>query len=402
MTTPSASLIEHLLHEEEGVTLDFKGEQYPFTGASDDEKVELLKDVLAFANSWRRADAYILIGVAEVRGGRGNVVGVSSHLEDAQLQQFVNSKVQRPLRFSYTAARIDDKEVAFIHIPVQERPFYLRRNFGRLTAETVYIRRGSSTDTARPDEIARMGRSENAVPDVALDVFFSDPASRTRIAPQIRSVVLAVPSRAEIPAYRGENTRSASSLLSAQTRSEYYRELASFTKANRLLTPVHLAISNSGGTTAHDIRLEIVVPCVHDGITVLDSDDFPSVPQREYDLLRMRMPSQARSPDIVARRVQDTWLIQAGADKVQPASAVWFHDSIYVGASRTTQVVFEATVFADNLATPHRQSLQLSVVASSESVTLERILELEADRFSRSPGHLAFLREHGLLDDSVR
>ncbi len=58
-------LIEHLLHEDEGVELDFKQEQYPFNNADDAAKSELLKDILAFVNAWRRSTAYILIGVEE-------------------------------------------------------------------------------------------------------------------------------------------------------------------------------------------------------------------------------------------------------------------------------------------------------------------------------------------------
>ena len=61
--------MEELLHEEETETLDFKRNQYLFAGASDDDKSEIVKDVLAFANAWRRTDAYILIGVQEVKGG---------------------------------------------------------------------------------------------------------------------------------------------------------------------------------------------------------------------------------------------------------------------------------------------------------------------------------------------
>src|SRR2546426_7301047 len=74
---------ERLLYEEESNTLDFKKEQYRFAKASDDEKSELLKDILGFANAWRRSEAYILIGVENVRGGRGNVVDIvtSGHLD---------------------------------------------------------------------------------------------------------------------------------------------------------------------------------------------------------------------------------------------------------------------------------------------------------------------------------
>jgi len=62
--------MESLLHEDESSALDCKRDQYPFAGASNDDKSELLKDILAFANSWRRTTGYILIGVDEVKGGR--------------------------------------------------------------------------------------------------------------------------------------------------------------------------------------------------------------------------------------------------------------------------------------------------------------------------------------------
>jgi predicted HTH transcriptional regulator len=79
-------LLESLLREDEGTALDFKRDQYPFVGVNDDSlKSELLKDILAFANSWRRSGAFILIGVQEVTGGRSNAVGVSSHIPDASL-----------------------------------------------------------------------------------------------------------------------------------------------------------------------------------------------------------------------------------------------------------------------------------------------------------------------------
>lgn len=151
-------LLEALLREDEGASLDFKRDQYPFIGVTDDNvKCELLKDILAFANSWRRTDAYILIGVAEVSGGRSNVVGISTQLPDASLQQFVNTKLQRPLIFSYEAYPYEKVQIGVIHIPLQDRPFYLKKDYGKLIASTVYIRRSSSTDIASPDEIAKMG-----------------------------------------------------------------------------------------------------------------------------------------------------------------------------------------------------------------------------------------------------
>jgi predicted HTH transcriptional regulator len=138
--------LEQLLHEEEGASLDFKRDQYPFAAATDDQKSELLKDILAFVNAWRRTSAYILIGVEEVRGGRSKPVGVIQRLNDADLQQFVNSKTNRPIEFSYRPYTFEGIDLGIIEVPLQERPVFLTKDFGKLKKGAVYVRRGSSTD----------------------------------------------------------------------------------------------------------------------------------------------------------------------------------------------------------------------------------------------------------------
>ena len=158
--TLDLKLVERLLHEAEGTSLDFKSAQYPFEQATDEEKSELLKDILAFANSWRRNTAYILIGVEEVAGGRSKIVGIVEHLDDAKLHQFVNGKTNRPVEFSYHVIPFENTTIGAIEIPLQERPVYLNRQYGKLREREVRIRDGSSTRVASPDEIKRMGAEE--------------------------------------------------------------------------------------------------------------------------------------------------------------------------------------------------------------------------------------------------
>ena len=153
---------ERLLYEEESPTLDFKRDQYPFAKASEEEKSELLKDVIGMANAWRRSEAYILIGVEDVRGGRSTVHGIPAvdHLADHSLQQFINNLINRPVRFSYEAFAFEGHQVGIIRVEQQPRPFYLNRDYGKLKKNEVYVRRGSSTDPtkpATPDEVAQMG-----------------------------------------------------------------------------------------------------------------------------------------------------------------------------------------------------------------------------------------------------
>lgn len=157
MNNPGISdLIESLLYQSEGTALDFKKEQYHFSGADERKKSELLKDVLAFANSWRQTDAYILIGIKAVTGGRAEVVGCDDHFDDAQLQQFVNAKTNRKITFSYSIYEFESKKIGILKIPLQERPTYSTRDYGVVKKEVVYYRLGSSTATAKPEDIARM------------------------------------------------------------------------------------------------------------------------------------------------------------------------------------------------------------------------------------------------------
>lgn len=153
----NSELMEELVNENESSTLDFKRDQYPFDNADDEEKSELLKDIIAFANAWRRTDAYILIGIDEVKTGRSNVVGVTKHLDDASVQQFVNSKTNRPVTFSYEIFLFEGVQVGLLRIPLQDRPIYLKTSYGKLKQHQVYLRRGSSTAVADPDEVAKMG-----------------------------------------------------------------------------------------------------------------------------------------------------------------------------------------------------------------------------------------------------
>ena len=151
------ALLERLLNEGESSSLDYKQEQYPFDGASDEQKSELLKDILALANGWRHAEGYILIGVEEAVGDRTIVHGVEQHLHDNNLQQFVNSKTNRTVAFSCKAYRVDGKQIGIIEVAQQDRPTYIKSDFGKLKKATVYYRQGTATAIATPEQIAKMG-----------------------------------------------------------------------------------------------------------------------------------------------------------------------------------------------------------------------------------------------------
>lgn len=397
------ALIESLLYEEEGVDLDLKTDQYRFSKASDDDKSELLKDVLAFANAWRHADAFILIGVREVKGGRNEVAGISEPLDDAAIQQFVNTKTQRPITFSYSNRTFEDKQIAVIHIPLQQRPFYLKRDFGKLKKETIYVRRGSSTDIATLDEISRMGAHGLTVAGAPeLSISFSDPRDRERFSTsiQIKSLYLKTPKKNDIPDYRSSRGGSGFGLympsIDLNVNSSYYRELAEYTKMARLVAPIFLAVKNSGTSTARDVRAELKFAIDENGPVLQDDAKFPEVPSTESMLLRPRSfveEMRALPPDVCVERYDRYWLVVARADKVQPKSTHWFRVPFFFGSKKSGSFNGEVTIYCDDLSEPVRDNLLAMVESETREVDLDGILELEHERFRNTPYFKRFLAE---------
>jgi hypothetical protein len=256
----TSELIERLLYEEESTTLDFKQGQYPFDNASDEQKSELLKDILAFANAFRRTDAFILIGVKDVKGGKSRVTGAANQLDDAKVQQFINSKTQQPLTFVYLGFIHDGKPIGVIHIPMQKRPLYIKKNFGKVEKENVDLRRGSSTAIAKPEEVAQMGAdqiiTQGIEPSFNLNLHGPKTGAVIDGPVNIESTWLDVPAEQDIPDHVSNNHMLARVI---HTNRSYYRELARFTQLRVFLHPIRIALTNESSVSAHDVRLVIEV-----------------------------------------------------------------------------------------------------------------------------------------------
>jgi len=389
----NSDLFKRLLYEEEGTTLDFKKDQYRFPGATEDEKSELLKDILGFANAWRRSEAYILIGVEDVRGGESNVVGIqaSDHLSDHSLQQFVNNLTNQPVRFQYKAFGFGGKQVGIICIHEQIRPIYLKRDYGKLKTEKVYVRRGSSTDPnkpASPEEIAQMGIGSDQ-PSAELLVEFAhaerDDALGTESAwdaeccemPEIETIPdLSLPQQ-----YSFINLPS--SLLDPMNRlnDDFFRELASYEFARRLFRPTRLVIANVGQVTANNVRAEIMVPANAD-VLVMDMSDMPDPPSKQHvGLLSCSVPGGIKSyshrypgrVDIVKNN--EKFRVEIDYGNLQPGRRIW-SDTFYIGKATSGDLSMCGLMFADNLPQPKDFTLTMSVTVAKTTMTVEELCSL--------------------------
>lgn len=134
-----------LIKENEGPKLDFK-EKLDLRYQSG--KKEFAKDVCAIANSLG-GRGYIIIGI---RDKTKDVVGISpKDYKEEQMQQIVSSRLDPPVDIRVEHYRIEEKDIAVVVIFKSSKRPHQSRHTG-----AFYLRRGSTTDIARRDEIATL------------------------------------------------------------------------------------------------------------------------------------------------------------------------------------------------------------------------------------------------------
>jgi predicted HTH transcriptional regulator len=137
--------LKRLLKQEEGPKLDFKAE---LNLSTESEKKELTKDVIAMANS-RGGRGYIIFGVEDKTK---KVLGIDSEdFIEEQIQQIIYNRCDPPVSISMDFITVEGKDLGVLTIYRSgHKPHQMLQN------GAFYIRRGSTTDTARRSEIANL------------------------------------------------------------------------------------------------------------------------------------------------------------------------------------------------------------------------------------------------------
>jgi hypothetical protein len=394
--------IEQLLYESEGTALDFKRKQYKFKGVTDPEKADLLNDILAFANAWRRETAYILIGVEQNLGGRGIVhhIDDADHIDDATLQQFVNEKTNRPIDFSYKVAVVDGKKVGVIEIPVQkQRPFFLKKQFGRLSPKVVYVRRGSALGEADPDEVARMGVvqvQDSLVPSMVVE--FMDPSSRLAMGTSIdlktklmiRSddgeVIPDYPRPRPLPEKLRIDTSAASMLEAmdyrafsfASKNANFYREFFSYMHMITFFQKIQIFVKNTGTSLLENVHIELEVIGLDSDIKITTPRGLPASPSRNHDGLRhvhnmFNTPMHTNSIDI--NQEGDIWEMEIELGNIKPKDSAAC-DVICIGSRHSTKIEMKGRVLGDTIPDPPNIELTINFDVEPNVITVEQLIAM--------------------------
>ena len=361
--------LEALLRQPEGTWLDFKQEQYRFTHASDDDKGELLKDMLAFANSWRVSPAYILIGVEEVQGGPSRIVGVQEHLQDADLHQFVNNKTQRRMDFVYERFQTESGTIGVIEIPQQERPIYLVANYGKLKRNQVYIRDGSSTKVATPDEIKQMGIEHSTANVSQLQLEWVDVLTRSMLPSphDVNTAALCPPGfliKFQMAIGNGQ-PRSDSPARHLYISNHRIYELARFQAGS---VPLGLCLKNHSGTPARRVRFVGVIQSEQD-VDIVVNSDLPTPGQLDVH------PYIDDAHPFV-HRYGLGWQITLDFGDVRPHDEAYTSEPIWIYSGHSQTVRLAGELRADNVPDPIPCSVELRFQVEMHQMTMGHLRPL--------------------------
>ncbi|WP_426760330.1 AlbA family DNA-binding domain-containing protein [Enterobacter cloacae complex sp. 402C9] len=275
------NLLNMLRYKSEGTDIDFKSAQYRFTNGSENDKSELLKDILAIANSWRDGTGYILLGFKDQRPNPAEVVGIHDSIDDSRIQQFVNSKVKPKLTFSYEEHLYEGKTIGIISIPKQKRPFYLTSAYGKLKSNVVYVRRGSSTDEAEPVETIAMGYEDNGRAEMKIELCLRTPDNDTL---PLNFTHTYLHFTEEFPDFERPSKPlgpfdmpSVSSIY--RDNRNFFREYAEYMRINKALIMLRLVLLNRSGVQLSNAKVELTIETTDFHVNVIAVSDLPEKPK---------------------------------------------------------------------------------------------------------------------------
>lgn len=393
-------LIDSLLYRSEDTAVDFKAGQYVLSRLDEakypalnksqladlfkEKKSELLKDVLAMANAWRDGPGYILLGFKERKPYPPEVVGLSDdeYHDDAAFQQFIASHVNGKPSFRYEVRPYRGVTIGIISVAKQLRPpFYAKEQYGKVKAGVVYLRRGSATFEAAPDEIAAMGASDAQTRRGAIVELRLEDAKKDPIAMHPQKVRLLDFGRIDEIEDLASEPGNAFEVRIHEVNADYWRELAEWKRIHAGGIAVHVLLENRSEFALTGCKIEL---------TAVD-EDGRSVPLREG----RKMPDEPRSswhpherlmfnPDRMQTVLQKKTLdvehrgtstrCEIRLDRALPGETVAASDFLALLPQTSGAIRVQSRVLATELAAPLIFEVTVAVDATHEKWDMNRLV----------------------------
>lgn len=155
--------LKYLLTQNEGPKLDFKED---FNIDLHSKRSELAKDIIALANS-QGGRGYLVYGVKDKTK---KIKGVDKEkFGEERIQQIISMTIDPPVSTRIEYFNLEGKDIVTITVFKSHKKPHQSRQTG-----AFYIRRGSTTDIARIDEIATLFQKSNLIGNEKLPLYNLD------------------------------------------------------------------------------------------------------------------------------------------------------------------------------------------------------------------------------------
>jgi hypothetical protein len=159
---------------------------------------------------------------------------------------------------------------------------------------------------------------------------------------------------------------------------EYYREKAKYIAVTKLFRPVRLLVTNAGGATAQNVRVEIAVDRQED-VGVLPESEMPDKPGKSWDaaLMQKTRPVWRELIDRHDGRVcvethADKFKVTVDCGTLQPKRAL-ASDRLFAGRLESGAMEMKALIYADNLSTPKAVDLLAHFTVAHRQVSVHEL-----------------------------
>lgn len=150
----------------ESANLDFKEKMYPSNGTPD-----LLKDILAMANSNHESGKYIIMGVKDDLTKGRIITGIVKEqiVDSSNYQQFILNNIEPDLDFNLHYVDYKDKLIALIEISNSiDKPYMTKKQYKNLNQGLIIIRKGSTNSIATRADLDRMYQKKSGIFEIKI------------------------------------------------------------------------------------------------------------------------------------------------------------------------------------------------------------------------------------------
>lgn len=398
-----------LLNSTETNRVDYK-RKMGFNNGTDQQKANLLKDVLAMANATHGDDGYLVFGVDHSLTGN-KIIGIEENdsVDNSRITNYINSKTNKNIEFYYYEYVILDKKIGILTIKPDGYVRYVTETICGTRDNTVYYRNNDTNAIMSPSEIADKaimkirpeldvyilcedndGKFSQSTKTVVQDLLFNDDSvagiarrlSSRLSKDQVKQLEERYNKLFDDPWSRLSDQQKKLFTQMAnpnvpENKEELIRDHFEYRKKLAKLKKACIAVHNNGRHLASNCSILIDVPKNNNNIRALTDTDLPSEPKKYNGFSSSQSfvvfnGSRAGKNKSEITDCGDHYRMRLHLGTIQCGDHR-ITNYFYIGSEISDTIVCPYEVYYDESGGPTKGEVELSFIVEQQTITLSEI-----------------------------